>query len=136
MLTTKFFELFKYMEIHKTSFIILLLIFIFAVIHSGGAALRVKAETVIGARAWRLIFAFASIPSALILIGYFISHRYDGIRFWNFQGVSELIPVIWILIPVRKKTGTGKTTSNQQAVGGLHHRRDQITDSSIRGSND
>ncbi len=44
------------------------LLFCFAVIHSGGAALRAKAERVIGPRAWRLIFAFVSIPSAFILI--------------------------------------------------------------------
>ena len=84
-------------DTHSSSFVMILLLFCFAVIHSGGAALRVKAESVIGARAWRLIFAFASIPSAVILVGYFIAHRYDGVRFWNFQGISELIPVIWIL---------------------------------------
>ena len=84
-------------DTHSSSFVMILLLLCFAVIHSGGAALRVKAESVIGARAWRLIFAFASIPSAVILVGYFISHRYDGVRFWNFQGVSELIPFIWIL---------------------------------------
>ena len=84
-------------DTHSSSFVMIFLLFCFAVIHSGGAALRVKAERVIGARAWRLIFAFASIPSAVILVGYFIAHRYDGVRFWNLQGVSELIPVIWIL---------------------------------------
>ena len=84
-------------DTHGSSFVMILLLFCFAVIHSGGAALRVKAESVIGARAWRLIFAFASIPSAVILVAYFIAHRYDGVRFWNFQGISELIPVIWIL---------------------------------------
>ena len=85
------------LDTHGSSFVMVLFLFCFAVIHSGGAALRVKAESVIGARAWRLIFAFASIPSAVILVGYFIAHRYDGVRFWNFQGISELIPVIWIL---------------------------------------
>ena len=49
---------------------------------------------------------------------------------------KKLFPVIWILIPVRKKTGTGKTTSNQQAVGGPHHRRDQIMNNSVRRNND
>ena len=38
------------MEPHKTSLVILLLIFIFAVIHSGGAALRIKAESFMGPR--------------------------------------------------------------------------------------
>ena len=77
-------------DTHSSSFVMIFLLLCFAIIHSGGAALRVKAESLIGARAWRLIFAFVSIPSAFILIGYFISHRYDGIRFWNLQGVSEL----------------------------------------------
>ena len=36
------------METHKTSLMILLLILVFAVIHSGGAALRMKAESIIG----------------------------------------------------------------------------------------
>jgi len=51
---------------HGSSFVMILLLFCFAVIHSGGAALRVKAERLIGARAWRLVFAYASIPSAFI----------------------------------------------------------------------
>ena len=59
------------METHKTSLIILLLILIFAVIHSGGAALRIKAESIMGPRLWRLCFVFLSLPSAIILISYF-----------------------------------------------------------------
>ena len=74
------------METHKTSLIILLLILIFAVIHSGGAALRIKAESIMGPRLWRLCFVFLSLPSAIILISYFLAHRYDGIRLWNLQG--------------------------------------------------
>ncbi len=74
-----------------------LLIIIFAVIHSGGAALRSRAEELIGARAWRLVFATASIPSAVVLIGYFLVHRYDGIRLWNLQNLPGLIPIIWVL---------------------------------------
>ena len=69
----------EFTDTHNSSFVMILLLFSFAVIHSGGAALRVKAEKVIGPRAWRLVFAFVSIPSAFILIGYFISHRYDGV---------------------------------------------------------
>ena len=74
------------METHQTSLVILLLILIFAVIHSGGAALRNKAESIMGPRLWRLCFVFLSLPSAIILISYFLAHRYDGIRLWNFQG--------------------------------------------------
>ena len=47
---------------HHSSVVMLVLLILFAVIHSGGAALRSRAEAVIGARAWRLIFAAASIP--------------------------------------------------------------------------
>ena len=64
-----------FLDTHGSSLVMMLLLFCFAVIHSGGAALRVRAEGLIGARAWRLVFAFASIPSAVILVGYFISHR-------------------------------------------------------------
>jgi len=63
----------------------------FAVIHSGGAALRVWGEERIGARAWRLLFAALSIPSAVLVIGYFLAHRYDGVRLWNLQGTAGLI---------------------------------------------
>ncbi|MCT0205937.1 hypothetical protein KQ302_12645 [Synechococcus sp. CS-602] len=74
----------------------LALLFAFAVIHSGGAALRVWGEKRIGARAWRLLFAALSIPSAVLVIGYFLAHRYDGVRLWNLQGSAGLIPLIWI----------------------------------------
>ena len=82
--------------IHHSSLVMLALLILFAVIHSGGAALRVFAESILGARVWRLIFATASIPSAVILIGWFLAHRYDGIRLWNLQGTPGLIPLIWL----------------------------------------
>ena len=78
----------------------LLLILSFAIIHSGGAALRSRAEEIVGARAWRLIFATASIPSAVLLIGYFLAHRYDGMRLWNLQGVPGIQTFVWILTAV------------------------------------
>ena len=61
---------------HHSSVVMLVLLILFAVIHSGGAALRSRAEAVIGARAWRLIFAAASIPSAVVVIGWFLAHRF------------------------------------------------------------
>jgi len=88
------------MEIHRTSLIIFLLIFVFAVIHSGGAALRSKAESIMGARLWRLCFVSLSLPSAIILISYFLSHRYDGIRLWNFQGNSFVFLLVWFLTAI------------------------------------
>ena len=88
------------MEIHRTSLIIFLLIIFFAVIHSGGAALRSKAESIMGARLWRLCFVSLSLPSAIILISYFLSHRYDGIRLWNFQGNSFVFLLVWFLTAI------------------------------------
>ncbi len=85
---------------HHSSFVMIGLLIGFAIIHSGGAALRSKAESLIGARAWRLIFASLSIPSAAVLIAYFIPHRYDGIRLWNLQGVPGIIPLVWILTAI------------------------------------
>ena len=79
-----------------SSIVMLILLVLFAVIHSGGASLRQRAEARIGARAWRLLFAAASIPSAVIVIGWFLAHRYDGIRLWNLQGVPGMFPLVWI----------------------------------------
>ncbi len=83
-------------DIHHSTIVMLELLFGFAVIHSGGAALRTKAESFIGPRAWRLVFASASIPMASVLILYFLSHRYDGFRLWNIQGVDGIVPFVWI----------------------------------------
>ena len=88
------------METHKTSLIILLLILLFAIIHSGGAALRSKAESIMGPRLWRLCFVSFSLPSALILISYFLAHRYDGIRLWNFQGNNFVFFLVWFLTAI------------------------------------
>ena len=88
------------METHKTSLVILALILVFAIIHSGGAALRSRAESLIGARLWRLFFVSLSLPSAVILISYFLVHRYDGIRLWNFQGNNYLFLLVWILTAI------------------------------------
>ena len=93
-------ELFNYMETHKSSLLILGLIIIFAVIHSGGAALRSRAEALIGPRLWRLCFVFLSLPSAVILISYFLAHRYDGIKLWNFQGNHYVFLLVWLLTAV------------------------------------
>ena len=78
-----------------SSLVMLLLLLLFAVVHSGGAALRPRAESLIGARAWRLIFAAVSIPSAVVVVGWFLAHRYDGWRLWNLQGVPGMVPLVW-----------------------------------------
>lgn len=79
-----------------SSVVMLILLMLFALIHSGGAALRSRAETLIGARAWRVVFATASIPSAIVVIGWFLAHRYDGVRLWNLQGAPGMVPLVWI----------------------------------------
>ncbi|TVS07173.1 MAG: hypothetical protein EA413_01900 [Cyanobium sp. PLM2.Bin73] len=71
------------------------LLLAFAVIHSGGASLRQLAVQRIGERAWRLIFAGLSIPSAGVLVAYFLAHRYDGIRLWNLQDQPWIVPLVW-----------------------------------------
>jgi len=88
------------MEAHKTSIVVFILIIIFAIIHSGGAALRNKAELIMGPRLWRLVFVSLSLPSAVILIGYFLTHRYDGIRLWNLQGNSFIFYIVWALTAI------------------------------------
>lgn len=72
----------------------------FAVAHSGLAALRTRGEKLIGARLYRVLFALVSIPLAVVLIVYFIQHRYDGVRFWNLQGVAGMETAVWILSAV------------------------------------
>jgi len=74
----------------------LALLLAFAVIHSGGASLRYWGVERIGERAWRLLFAAVSIPSAVVVIGYFLAHRYDGLRLWNLQDQPWIIPVVWV----------------------------------------
>jgi uncharacterized membrane protein len=71
------------------------LLLAFAVLHSGGAALRGWGEARIGARLWRLLFAALSIPAAVVVVGYFLTHRYDGLRLWNLQDQPWIVPLVW-----------------------------------------
>jgi len=75
--------------------IILGLLFIFAIVHSGLAALRIRAEQWLGARFYRVLFAMVSLPIAGLLIIYFFNHRYDGLQLWQLQGVPGIMPVVW-----------------------------------------
>lgn len=68
-------------------YVMLGLVTLFAVTHSGLASLRPKAVSVIGERLYRVMFALVSIPSAVATITYFIAHRYDGAQLWTLQGV-------------------------------------------------
>jgi zeta-carotene isomerase len=60
---------------------------IFALFHSGLAALRPKGEELIGARAYRVMFALISLPLATVPIMYFINHRW-GCSAWFDQSVA------------------------------------------------
>jgi uncharacterized membrane protein len=81
---------------HHSSVVMLALLLAFALLHSGGAALRGWGEERIGARAWRLLFAAVSIPAAVVVVGYFLAHRYDGIRLWNLQDEPWIVPLVWV----------------------------------------
>ena len=61
--------------------------------------MRSRAE-VYWTRLWRLCFVFFSLPSAIILISYFLAHRYDGIRLWNFQGNNYVFLLVWFLTAI------------------------------------
>lgn len=76
------------------------LLLLFAIAHSGLAALRPRGEKLVGARLYRVGFALVSLPLAVLLVVYFIRHRYDGAMLWNLQGVPGLWAVVWILSAV------------------------------------
>ena len=78
-------------------FVILGLQIVFAIAHSGGAALRPRAEKYIGPRLYRIFFALVSLPLAVILIIYFFGHRYDGLQLWQVQGVPGVREFVWLL---------------------------------------
>jgi uncharacterized membrane protein len=73
----------------------LALLLLFAVVHSGLAALRPYGEKRLGARLYRIGFALASLPLAVLLIAYFIRHRYDGLQLWQVQGYPWVAPAVW-----------------------------------------
>ena len=68
----------------------------FAVAHSGLAGLRPYAEEIVGARAWRVIFAIVSLPLALSCISYFVNHCHEGVQLWDLTGVPGLHAACWI----------------------------------------
>ncbi|XP_008810630.2 15-cis-zeta-carotene isomerase, chloroplastic [Phoenix dactylifera] len=73
-----------------------ILIIIFATVHSGMASLRDAGEKLMGERAYRVLFAGISLPSAVSTIAYFINHRYDGIQLWQVQSVSGIHELVWV----------------------------------------
>ena len=81
----------------KSHWIMLGLLFGFALAHSGLAALRPWGESKLGARLYRVLFALVSIPFATVLIIYFINHRYNGLQLWQVQGIPGVQTLVWIL---------------------------------------
>lgn len=81
----------------SSHWVMLGLLFGFAVAHSGLAALRPWAEKFIGARLYRVGFALISIPLAVILIVYFFNHRYDGLQLWQVQAQPGVFYLVWSL---------------------------------------
>lgn len=77
--------------------IILELILGFAIVHSGLAALRAWGENKIGPRLYRVVFGLLSILLAIILVIYFVKHRYDGLILWSFQGFQGIRALVWLL---------------------------------------
>lgn len=71
------------------------LLLTFAIAHSGLAALRLHLEKYVGARLYRVAFALVSISLAVVMIGYFLAHRYDGVQLWQLQGIPGLEGVVW-----------------------------------------
>ncbi len=69
----------------------------FALAHSGLASLRLEAEKRVGPRAYRVLFAIVSISLAVVLIIYFLNHRYDGVQLWQVQGQPWVMPLVWML---------------------------------------
>ncbi|CAL9762858.1 unnamed protein product [Musa acuminata subsp. burmannicoides] len=75
--------------------VLLMLIFIFAIVHSGLASLRDDGEKLIGERVYRVLFAGVSLPLAVSAVVYFINHRYDGTQLWQLQNVFGLHELVW-----------------------------------------
>eukprot|EP00899_Mesostigma_viride_P008368 jgi/Mesvir1/17532/Mv08785-RA.1 len=75
---------------------ILLILFVFAVAHSGLAGLRPVGEQIIGARGYRVLFGVVSLPLAVTAVVYFINHRYSGTQLWNIQSVPGVHTAVWL----------------------------------------
>jgi len=70
---------------------------IFPIMHSGLASLRPYGEKIVGARTWRVIFAWPSLCLAYSWITYFIAHAHDGIVLWDGAQVGWLHAVAWLI---------------------------------------
>ncbi|KAL3932894.1 MAG: hypothetical protein SGPRY_000517 [Prymnesium sp.] len=68
---------------------------IFPIVHSGLASARPYGEKVIGARAWRVLFASCSLPLAYSWIVYFIAHAHDGFVLWDGEPIASVHAIAW-----------------------------------------
>lgn len=70
---------------------------LFPIVHSGLASLRPLGEKVVGARMWRVIFAFPSLCLAYSWIVYFIAHAHDGYQFYDLTGIGAVHALAWLV---------------------------------------
>lgn len=77
--------------------VMLSILLVFALVHSGLASFRDLGEKLIGERAFRVLFAGLSLPLAISAVVYFIDHRYDGTQLWQLQGVPGMHEFVWAM---------------------------------------
>jgi len=70
---------------------------IFPIVHSGLASLRPWGEQIVGARTWRVIFAFPSLCLAYSWITYFIAHAHDGYQFYDLSQNGTAHTIAWMI---------------------------------------
>ncbi|KAH7301954.1 hypothetical protein KP509_23G049900 [Ceratopteris richardii] len=77
--------------------VMLCILLVFALVHSGLASFRDLGEKLIGERAFRVLFAGISLPLAVSAVVYFIDHRYDGVQLWQIQGIPGAHELVWLM---------------------------------------
>lgn len=77
--------------------VMLLILLVFAMVHSGLASFRDLGEKLIGERAFRVLFAGFSLPLSVSAVVYFIDHRYDGAQLWQLQAVPGMHEFVWLV---------------------------------------
>lgn len=70
---------------------------IFPIVHSGLASLRPFGEKIVGARGWRVVFAFPSLCLAYSWIAYFIGHAHAGYQFYDISGNDIAHTIAWTI---------------------------------------
>ncbi|GJD10738.1 15-cis-zeta-carotene isomerase, chloroplastic [Galdieria sulphuraria] len=70
---------------------------LFSTVHSGLASLRPSVTKLLGERLYRIGFAVSSLPLAVVMIGYFVTHRYDGIILWQIRNIPGIHELVWLL---------------------------------------